>query len=130
MRFLFWIGLAIGVAGFACQATANDIYLDCDLEEIPTHGAKSPYQEIIKLRLVMDSYKAQDNWGNTYHLRSDERKVDLISEPTRDIKLVYEFAIDLTDGNLQGSVRYQGEREAILKATGTCARVPPPKLAR
>ena len=130
MRFLFWIGLAIGATGFSCRAAANDIYLDCDLEEIPTQGSKSPYQETVKLRLAMDSYKAQDNWGNTYHLRSDDRKVDLISEPTRDIKLVYEFGIDLIDGNLRGSVRYQGERDAILKATGTCARVAPPNLAR
>jgi hypothetical protein len=129
MRFLFGVWLAVGVAGFESRAAANDIYLDCDLEETPTQGARSPYQELIKLRLAMDSAKAQDNWGNTYHLRTDERKVELISEPARDIKLVYEFRIDLVDGIISGSVRYRGDRDAILRVTGTCARVLPPKLA-
>lgn len=130
MRFLFCLWLLVGAAGFGSRAEANDIYLDCDLEETPTQGAKSPYREAIKLRLAMDSAKAQDNWGNVYHLRSDDRRVELISEPARDIKLVYEFAIDLVDGVISGLVRYRGEREAILRAAGTCIRVPPPKPVR
>jgi len=130
MRFLFWVWLLVGAAGFESRAEANDVYLDCDLEETPTQTARSPYREAIKLRLAMDIAKAQDNWGNNYHLRSDDRKVELISEPARDIKLVYEFEIDLVDGMISGSVRYRGERDAILRAIGTCVRVAPPKLAR
>ncbi len=127
VRLRAWISLAAAVAGFAGRAEAADTYLDCDLEETPTRGAASSYRESIKFRLIVDSRKAQDNWGNEYHLRPAERGVELLSEPGNNIKLVYQFRIDLAGGVLAGSVRYRGETDPILRATGTCARAAPPK---
>jgi hypothetical protein len=126
-RLLLWAWLAAAVAGFAGRAEAGDTYLDCDIEETPAKGAKSSYRESIKFRLIVDSRKAQDNWGNEYHLRPAERGVELLSEPGNNIKLVYQFSIDLTGGVLSGTVRYRGEVDPILRATGTCARSAPPK---
>jgi hypothetical protein len=126
-RLLLWIWLAVAVAGFAGRAKAADIYLDCDLEETPTRGATSSYRESIKFRLILDSRKAQDNWGNEYHVRPAEGGVELLSEPGNNIKLVYQFSIDLSGGVLSGAVRYRGEIDPILRATGTCARAAPPK---
>ena len=124
---MIWTWLAAVVAGFAARAEAADTYLDCEIEETPTKGAKSSYQESIKFRLIVDSRKAQDNWGNEYHLRPAERGVELLSEPGDNIKLVYQFSIDLVRGVLSGSVRYRGETDPILRATGTCARAAPQK---
>jgi hypothetical protein len=127
LRMRAWIWLAVTVAVFAGRAEAADTYLDCELEETPTKAAKSSYRESIKFRLIVDSRKAQDNWGNEYHLRPAERGVELLSEPGNNIKLVYQFSIDLAGGVLLGSVRYRGETDPILRATGTCARAAPPK---
>ncbi len=80
-----------------------------------------------QLRLILDAGKAQDNWGNNYHLRPGERGVEVMSEPASNIVLVYQFRIDLLSGVLAGTVRYQGELDPILRATGTCARAAPPK---
>jgi hypothetical protein len=126
-RLLLSASLAAVVAGFAGRAEAADTYLDCDLEETPTKGAKSSYRESIKFRLIVDTRKAQDNWGNEYHLRPVDSGVELLSEPGNNIKLVYQFSIDLAGGVLSGFVRYRGESDPILRASGTCARAASPK---
>lgn len=126
-RLLLSASLAAVVAGFAARAEAADTYLDCDIEETLTKGAKSSYRESVKFRLIVDTRKAQDNWGNEYHLRPGDRGVELLSEPGNNIKLVYQFSIDLAAGVLSGFVRYRGESDPILQATGTCARAAPPK---